>query len=611
MHQSATLRAAFDSVSAAVLVLQGDTIIHTNPAMQQLVGTLTHSALRADEWFHPEDLPQLYSNGSDPQNQFELRFIHPSLEGCTASVAVSSLIWEHTPALALTILDMEYEPDVPSRQDILMRSVFDAAGIGIILVNEGGRILQANLAFQRLLGYDQEDLRHRTFIELTHPDDTRIEAVFLRELLTGQRDHYQIETRYIRRDGSTFWSRVTASVIQRTSGQRGVFMRMVENINARKELEQELIKSLSVLRATLEATKDGVVVVDTQGETVAYNRAFEIMWRLPEDWRNLKTRAERVALLADQVEDREAFLTRVAELYAQPDVDGYDLINLKDGSVFERYSTPYHVNGRYGGRVWNFRDLTDRLRAENALFEQEKLRLALAQEQELNTLKNNLMLTIAHEFRTPLAIIMSAAELIERYAERIGPEKRRDYTDQIRQQVQHFVEMLDDMTIVVQGQSQPRDLNLSRWDMFAVCRTWIEEIQQTIGQDYHFIYDGDAAAYPVLADQTLLRRVVLNLVSNAIKYTAPGTAIAIHLSAAHGELVLQVMDDGIGIPADDLPHIFEPFYRSRNVGAVHGTGMGLAIVRDYVERHGGTIVVESKEMNGTAFTIWLPILVES
>jgi signal transduction histidine kinase len=161
---------------------------------------------------------------------------------------------------------------------------------------------------------------------------------------------------------------------------------------------------------------------------------------------------------------------------------------------------------------------------------------------------------------------------------------------------------------VVKGQEQELDLTLTRWDLHAACREWIDEMQHT-EQKHRILFDAPEQPCPVCADYSLIRRVAVSLISNAVKYDGHHSDIHVRLESLGQDVILKVTDQGIGIPPEDLPYIFDSFYRSANVGAVHGTGMGLTIVRDSVQRHGGQIDVTSQEGRGTQFTVRLPIAV--
>ena len=133
-----------------------------------------------------------------------------------------------------------------------------------------------------------------------------------------------------------------------------------------------------------------------------------------------------------------------------------------------------------------------------------------------------------------------------------------------------------------------------------------DELAELPGNGDRIRYDCVPHPLPAVFDARLLQQAIGNLLHNALKYSPPDKVVHIALAEEGGQITLRIVDEGIGIPAEDLPHLFEPFHRAANVGAIHGTGLGLAIAKEAIELHGGAIAVESRVGVGTAFIVSLP-----
>jgi signal transduction histidine kinase len=229
-----------------------------------------------------------------------------------------------------------------------------------------------------------------------------------------------------------------------------------------------------------------------------------------------------------------------------------------------------------------------------------------AKQQELSDLKSKFVSMVSHQFRTPLSVIMSSAEKLEAYGERWGAEKKQEHIERLRYEALEMSRMLDAiLTIGSQEKGllkfEPRPIEI---DPF--CGDVLAAVGDATGQRNRVVYHGTGRKDPVFADPTLLRHMLENLLTNALKYSPQDTDVELNVERDENELRFEVNDHGIGIEREDLRHMFETFYRGRNVGNVAGTGLGLSIVRGAVELHGGQVAVRSQPDVGTSFMISIP-----
>ena len=235
-----------------------------------------------------------------------------------------------------------------------------------------------------------------------------------------------------------------------------------------------------------------------------------------------------------------------------------------------------------------------------------ELRRANVRLQELNALKSNFISMVSHEIRTPLALIQSSGEILGRYLERLSPEKRKRHLETIGNSVSRMVMLVEDVLMFSRAESGPMEFKPAPLDLPRFCHQLVDEVISATARRCPIrltISNGTGLAG---VDEMLMRHVLVNLLTNAVKFSRPGDEVLFETSATEGEVVFHVQDRGIGIPEADRAKIFEPFYRSRNVAHIPGTGLGLVIVKRCVERHGGTLEIESREEQGTRFTVRVP-----
>lgn len=267
-------------------------------------------------------------------------------------------------------------------------------------------------------------------------------------------------------------------------------------------------------------------------------------------------------------------------------------------TVIERYDdgSPWQILGAA-------RDITRLRRAVELVPENKKLASALRRERELTQLKNDFMTVVSHELRTPLTVIMSSSEMLDRYFDQLSPARRKQCLDLIRAQIQDMRDLLDTMALFARFQKcAPQPVDLQHF-----CRNIAEEFSLPArgkAVSIQLAMEGDLNRVEV--DPNLVYHITANLLSNAVKYSPAGGEVLFLVWRSGGDVFLQISDRGIGIPADELDHIFQTFHRADNVGSVGGKGLGLKIVRDYVALHGGMVKVESVEGQGSTFTVRLP-----
>ncbi|MEL6381933.1 MAG: ATP-binding protein [Cyanobacteria bacterium J06626_18] len=293
----------------------------------------------------------------------------------------------------------------------------------------------------------------------------------------------------------------------------------------------------------------------------------------------------------------------------------------KDGTSFpvEYISTPMHDEaGQLVGAVVTFRDITQRRWAEAVLQRTNeelelkvqkrtaKLRQANQQLKELSEMRSRFVAMVCHEFRNPLNNIALSVSSLNRYDTQLQAEEKAEYLLNIQANVERMTQMIDDILVIGKIEAKVLAINPQSLDLVRFCQDLLTE-QEYQRPQIPIQFCCRSRQLVVDLDKRLLRSVLGNLLTNAIRYTPEDKTIRLKLSKRQRQLMFQVQDEGIGIPLEDRQHLFEPFHRGRNVSNIPGTGLGLSIVKQLVDLQQGSIEVTSKVGVGTTFTVRLPV----
>jgi len=222
-------------------------------------------------------------------------------------------------------------------------------------------------------------------------------------------------------------------------------------------------------------------------------------------------------------------------------------------------------------------------------------------------LRSNFVSMVSHEFRTPLGIIQSSAEILEDYLEQLEPIERNDHLQSIRKNTRRMAGLMEEVLLLGSLDAGKMELKPAPLELQTFVRKLVDDVLPAA--NWRCAIELSFAGMPaeIQADKRLLQHIFTNLLSNAVKYSDAGRAVRFELGRAGEEMLCVIRDQGIGIPEADRERLFNAFYRGHNVGDRPGTGLGLVIVKRCVDLHCGKIKVESKPGKGTIVTVRLPI----
>ena len=238
--------------------------------------------------------------------------------------------------------------------------------------------------------------------------------------------------------------------------------------------------------------------------------------------------------------------------------------------------------------------------------EQEIIK-SLEKEKELSELKSRFVSMVSHEFRTPLTIIRTSAQLIEKYYDKINEEDRISYMKRIMQTVDLMTDLIDNVLFIGRSDAQKLTFNTGQININDFCRNIIREIQLSYNNERSINATFDCQQEMIALDSQLLTVILFNLLTNAIKYSEKSTTVDFDLKSDEDNLTFSIIDRGIGMNEEDQRKIFDSFHRGSNVGNIPGTGLGMSVVLRSLELHGGRIELSSKLNEGSKFTVTIPL----
>ena len=409
-------------------------------------------------------------------------------------------------------------------------------------------------------------------------------------------------------DGRLVWLHTAVRSTRDADGRvtlRGVGI----DVTAHKRAEAELQGALSLLTATLDSTDNGILVVDLEGRIASFNSKFVEMWNLPEAVVRAGEDAQALALSAPQLVDPDAWLAKVRELYRDREASSFDVLEFKDGRVWERYSQPQRIRGVTVGRVWSFRDISERVRAERALRSSEE---QLRQAQKMEAV-GQLAGGVAHDFNNILTAVLGNLSLI------LDDPAVAPLVRQRAEQIQLAAERAANLTRQLFAFGR-RQLVAPRVEyLCVVLLETLKLLRLSAGGRVRIELDLLPEPCPVMVDRGQVEQVLLNLVINARDAMPDGGTITIATRKveldeagardtapfrAGRHVLLAVSDTGEGMDVATQARIFEPFFTTKDRG--RGTGLGLAIAYAIVQQSGGSIHVRSAPGQGATFDIYLP-----
>ena len=601
-----------DQVWIGIGVMQGDHFRYVNPYVERLTGYSAAEIAVMPFWdfVHPDDRAMVRARaearlrGETPVSPYEVRIITKQGEERWVMMGVTPTNYEGAPAILGTVLDITarvHAEQALRESEERFRTLATAAPVGIFLTDIDGQCVFVNARWSEMTGTPTEDLLGCGWAEAVHPDDRQcVLDIWLQSTQHGE--PVALECRLRQPNGETRWVLGASAPIRGDTGEVVQYLSTIMDITERKAHEAEVERMLAEaqrrmaeLNTMMEAIVDGLLVFSTDLRLLYMNHAAETILGMTEDELfRLPSLAERLA--AFRLEAVDGHVLTVDEMPFMRALHGETVYGMMV-SLFRPDMA----------KIWLSISAAPIQMPDTAVLGAVLVLTDITPLHELQEERDAYVHTISHDLRTPLTTIQGHAQLLAESLTTQGVDGEMQFNvDAILRGTRQMNVMIQDL--VDAARLEAGQLRLKRQPV--ALRAYVENLLARLS----IVFDTERVSVlipddlpNVSADPDRLERILLNLLTNALKYSAPSSPFWVGAKATDDEVIISVRDRGPGIPPDDLPHLFERFYRGHAAKKGGGTGLGLYIAKQLVEAHGGHIGVHSTPGKGSTFCFTLPV----
>lgn len=485
----------------------------------------------------------------------------------------------------------------PNDEDLFHKMFHEHSAVMLLINPETGEIIDANIAATRFYGFDFQE-KGNFFIHDINLSSPEIIEQEMDQALKFRTNYFIFNHKVS--DGSIRTVEIHSSPIV-LNGNKLLFS-IIHDVTEKTMASNALRMNESLMKMILETTPNGVLVTDQTHDKILFiNTRFQEIWPFfkSQDIYNHKA-SDIFNLLSETMIDDQSIFDNISPGAEKKPVNKVT-VQLITGNYYKCFSACIlGEDGEYDRRLFIFEDIT-----REEIFA-KSLQMAIQKEKEMNELKSGLVRMTSHEFKKPLTSILVATETIQKYGITPDDEDYAKYFYRISKNAKFMKDLIDKFLNLSKLEYGQMPIKLERANLVSFVRGWLDEFRKEQSSIRQIQFNPDCADCYLDIDINLLKQVLSNLVSNGIKYSPEDSRIVLSINANPMDVEIQVSDNGIGIPAKDQEFIFSTFFRASNVSRVPGTGIGLALVKQIIDVHDGTIGFRSKVNEGTTFTIKLP-----
>lgn len=607
-----------DKAHEAIVVVQGGLLKLTNPM------TLTMTGYSAEEigtipfqmFIHPEDRDMVINSyqrrlkGEDVPGYYMFRLL--SKDGSTRWVYMNGVLidWEGAPAtlnFLTDITDLKIAEEALQQSSQKWEAIISVSPDGIGMISLTGKIQLISDKLVKMHGYhleEKSEILGKSVFDYIDPSYHKLLFENTRKLLTGTNDGKLTEYIALRKDNSRFYIDINASILRDSNGEPESILYVQRDITERKIAEEALRQSNKKLEAIISASPDGIGMVSFDGKIQLMSDKLTEMYGY-------------------SIEDKDEIIGKSAFDFIDPSNHGKLKENIeklltgkkesklteylaikKDNSRFyiDMNSTVLlNANGNPESILFVERDISQRKRNESIIQEQYN------QLKELNSTKDKFFSIIAHDLRSPFQSLLSSSEILATEIENLPQEEIAEFSKGLNSKLKNLHDLLENLlqwSMMQRNMLEYKPVNI---DLHDLVNKILEILNQSAEKKNISLVNNIEVATNVYADVDMLRSVIQNLITNAIKFSPVNGQIIISSLEKDGSEVVSVQDYGIGIEPEKSSELFNfsTLYSTHGTAGEKGTGLGLSLCKEFIERNGGKIWVESEEGKGSTFSFTL------
>ena len=469
----------------------------------------------------------------------------------------------------------------------------------ILLLNSDLRIVQSNNRASEVYQYSHDELAGMHIGELRVPG--KEEELKASRLLIENKGTAFYETTHRKKDGTTFPVEISVNRFE-VAGET-YYQSVGRDITERKRSAKQFEESNLMMRATIESTADGLLVVDNNGKILVYNQKFAEMWALPDELLESRDDERVLKFVTDKVRNPHEFLGTIKDLYKSDSKTAFNTVEFYDGRVIERYSQPFRLNDNNLVRVWSFRDVTEKIAANRQLMS------AKERAEESDRLKTAFLHNVSHEIRTPMNAIVGFSALLD--DPEIDQETRKNFTSIITESTNQLLALISDIVEISNIEAGQVKVSYSEVNINHLIRelvTQAENLVRSKGIEMKSDLSMDDSRAVINTDRAKIGQILGCFLNNAIKFTEKGS-VMIGYRIIENDLGLYVKDTGIGIDPSMHEKVFDRFFQveAGTSRQYSGAGLGLTIARSYADLLGCRIELNSMPGSGSEFILRHPL----